>query len=38
MKTVTLYSTVAVVLVVGSSTYGLKKEDCEGEFGKHLEF
>lgn len=29
MKTATLYSTVAVFLVVGSSTYGLKKEDCE---------
>jgi len=29
MKTITLYSTVAVVLVLGSSTYGLKKEDCE---------
>lgn len=31
MKTLALYSAVAVVLVLADSTYGLKKEDCEGK-------
>jgi hypothetical protein len=35
MKTLALYSAVAVVLVLADSTYGLKKEDCEGKNIKH---
>jgi uncharacterized membrane protein (DUF2068 family) len=31
METLSWYSALAVVLVLASSTCGLKKEDCEGE-------
>lgn len=31
MEILSLYSTLAVVLVLVSSSHGLKKEDCEGE-------
>jgi hypothetical protein len=38
MKTLALYSAVAVVLVLADSTYVLKKEDCEGKNIKHQGF
>jgi hypothetical protein len=38
MKTLALYSAVAVVLALAGSTYGLKKEDCEGNNIKYQGF
>jgi hypothetical protein len=35
MKTLALYSAVAVVLALAGFTHGLKKEDCEGNNIKH---
>jgi hypothetical protein len=38
MKTLVLYSAVAVVLALVDPTYGLKKEDCEGNNINHQGF
>lgn len=38
MKNLALYSAVAVLLALADSTYGLKKEDCEGNNIKHQGF
>jgi hypothetical protein len=38
MKTLALYSVVAVMLVLADSTNGLKKEDCEGNSINHQRF